>query len=108
MNIDRLRAAQLGVDKERCDPASLIASTSSSRLTEKNIWVDQEGQGFVIPSFFVLPAIPWIDGERVAFKEPSPKRTESLGALVIRALWLPSCSSILAADHCFSTNLDCS
>ncbi|MFY0255260.1 efflux RND transporter permease subunit [Chitinophaga sp. 30R24] len=40
INIDRIRAAQLGVDMG--DVArSLTASTSSSRLTEKNIWVDE-------------------------------------------------------------------
>lgn len=41
VNIDRLRAAQLGVDVNDVT-RSLIASTSSSRLTEKNIWVDQK------------------------------------------------------------------
>lgn len=41
VNIDRLRAAQLGVDINDVT-RSLIASTSSSRLTEKNIWVDQK------------------------------------------------------------------
>ena len=41
VNIDRLRAAQLGVDMNDIT-RSLIASTSSSRLTEKNIWVDQK------------------------------------------------------------------
>ncbi|WP_118951310.1 efflux RND transporter permease subunit [Taibaiella helva] len=41
VNIDRLRAAQLGVDISDVT-RSLIASTSSSRLTEKNIWVDQK------------------------------------------------------------------
>jgi len=39
INIDRLRAAQLGTDISSIS-RSLIASTSSSRLTEKNIWVD--------------------------------------------------------------------
>ncbi|WP_118972452.1 efflux RND transporter permease subunit [Taibaiella koreensis] len=41
VNIDRMRAAQLGVDVSDVT-RSLIASTSSSRLTEKNIWVDQK------------------------------------------------------------------
>ncbi len=41
VNIDRQRAAQLGVDMNDVT-RSLIASTSSSRLTEKNIWVDQK------------------------------------------------------------------
>ncbi|QJB31778.1 efflux RND transporter permease subunit [Chitinophaga oryzae] len=41
INIDRVRAAQLGVDVGDIS-RSLIASTSSSRLTEKNIWVDEK------------------------------------------------------------------
>ncbi|WP_212004860.1 efflux RND transporter permease subunit [Chitinophaga sp. HK235] len=41
INIDRVRAAQLGVDVGDVS-RSLIASTSSSRLTEKNIWVDEK------------------------------------------------------------------
>lgn len=41
INIDRVRAAQLGVDMGDIT-RSLIASTSSSRLTEKNIWVDEK------------------------------------------------------------------
>ncbi|GAA0549650.1 efflux RND transporter permease subunit [Chitinophaga japonensis] len=40
INIDRVRAAQLGVDIDDIS-RSLIASTSSSRMTEKNIWVDE-------------------------------------------------------------------
>lgn len=40
INIDRTRAAQLGVDINDVS-RSLIASTSSSRYTEKNIWVDE-------------------------------------------------------------------
>lgn len=43
INIDRNRAAQLGVDMSDVS-RSLTASTSSSRYTEKNIWVD-EGPG---------------------------------------------------------------
>ncbi|GAA4303488.1 efflux RND transporter permease subunit [Compostibacter hankyongensis] len=39
IDIDRTRAAQLGVNVGDIS-RSLIASTSSSRLTEKNIWVD--------------------------------------------------------------------
>ena len=39
IDIDRIRAAQLGVDPSDIS-RSLIASTSSSRFTEKNIWVD--------------------------------------------------------------------
>ena len=39
--IDRIKAAQLGVDISDIS-RSLIASTSSSRYTEKNIWVDEK------------------------------------------------------------------
>lgn len=41
IDIDRTRAAQLGVDMTDIS-RSLIASTSSSRLTEKNVWVDEK------------------------------------------------------------------
>jgi multidrug efflux pump subunit AcrB len=41
VEVDRTRAAQLGVDMTDVS-RSLIASTSSSRLTEKNIWVDEK------------------------------------------------------------------
>ncbi|HEV8515148.1 MAG TPA: efflux RND transporter permease subunit [Cyclobacteriaceae bacterium] len=41
VEIDRVRAAQLGVDVSDIS-RSLIASTSSSRFTEKNIWMDQK------------------------------------------------------------------
>ncbi|MDR0791979.1 MAG: efflux RND transporter permease subunit [Chitinophagaceae bacterium] len=41
ITVDRIRAAQLGVDMNAIT-RSLIASTSSSRLTEKNIWVEQK------------------------------------------------------------------
>ncbi|HVY75149.1 MAG TPA: efflux RND transporter permease subunit [Puia sp.] len=41
INIDRIRAAQLGVDVNDIS-RSLVASTSSSRFTEKNIWVDEK------------------------------------------------------------------
>jgi multidrug efflux pump subunit AcrB len=41
VNIDRTRAAQLGVDMSDIS-RSLIASTSSSRYTEKNVWVDEK------------------------------------------------------------------
>ncbi|TXE13610.1 efflux RND transporter permease subunit [Algoriphagus aquimarinus] len=40
IKIDRLRASQLGVDLSDVS-RSLIASTSSSRFTEKNVWVDK-------------------------------------------------------------------
>jgi multidrug efflux pump subunit AcrB len=42
INIDRIRAAQLGIDITDVS-RSLIASTSSSRYTEKNIWTDEKG-----------------------------------------------------------------
>jgi multidrug efflux pump subunit AcrB len=41
VNIDRVRAAQLGVDLNDVS-RSLIASTSSSRYTDKNIWLDEK------------------------------------------------------------------
>jgi len=43
INIDRVKAAQLGTDVNQIT-GTLIASTSSSRLTTKNMWVD-ENQG---------------------------------------------------------------
>ena len=42
IDVDRIRAAQLGVDMNDVS-RSLIASTSSSRYTDKNIWVDEKG-----------------------------------------------------------------
>jgi multidrug efflux pump subunit AcrB len=41
ITIDRIRAAQLGVDISDIS-RSLTASTSSSRYTEKNIWIDEK------------------------------------------------------------------
>src|SRR5450432_695362 len=41
INIDRIKAAQLGVDVNDIS-RSLIASTSSSRFTEKNVWIDEK------------------------------------------------------------------
>jgi multidrug efflux pump subunit AcrB len=41
INIDRERAAQLGVDAAEIS-RSLVASTSSSRFTEKNVWIDEK------------------------------------------------------------------
>jgi multidrug efflux pump subunit AcrB len=41
ITIDRVRAAQLGIDMNDIS-RSLIASTSSSQYTEKNIWVDEK------------------------------------------------------------------
>lgn len=41
VTVDRVRAAELGIDMSNVT-SSLIASTSSSRLTEKNIWIDQK------------------------------------------------------------------
>ncbi len=41
IEVDRTRAAQLGIDISDVS-RSLIASTSSSRLTEKNVWVDEK------------------------------------------------------------------
>lgn len=46
INIDRIRAAQLGVDVGDIS-RSLTASTSSSRFTEKNVWIDERvGLGY--------------------------------------------------------------
>lgn len=41
IDIDRTRAAQLGVDMNDVS-RSLIAATSSSRYTEKNMWIDEK------------------------------------------------------------------
>ena len=41
INIDRTRAAELGVDVGQIS-RTLTASTSSSRLTEKNVWIDEK------------------------------------------------------------------
>jgi len=41
IDIDRVRAAQLGVSVNDIS-RSLVASTSSSRFTEKNVWLDQK------------------------------------------------------------------
>jgi multidrug efflux pump subunit AcrB len=41
ITIDRVKAAQLGVDVDDIS-RSLIASTSSSRFTEKNVWIDEK------------------------------------------------------------------
>jgi multidrug efflux pump subunit AcrB len=41
IDIDRTRASQVGVDMSQVS-RSLIASTSSSRYTEKNIWIDEK------------------------------------------------------------------
>ena len=41
INIDRVRAAQLGVDMDDIS-RSLVAVTSSSRYTSKNIWIDEK------------------------------------------------------------------
>jgi multidrug efflux pump subunit AcrB len=40
IEVDRVRAAQLGVDMTDIN-RSLVASTSSSRYTEKNVWLDE-------------------------------------------------------------------
>ena len=42
IEVDRVRAAQLGVTMDDVS-RSLVASTSSSRYTEKNIWKDEKG-----------------------------------------------------------------
>ncbi len=40
IEVDRIRAAQLGVDMDDI-ARSVVTSTSSSRYTEKNIWIDE-------------------------------------------------------------------
>ncbi|MGI8637406.1 MAG: efflux RND transporter permease subunit, partial [Segetibacter sp.] len=48
INIDRVRAAQLGVSVTDIS-RSLTASTSSSRFTEKNVWLDEKAsQGIAV------------------------------------------------------------
>jgi multidrug efflux pump subunit AcrB len=42
IEVDRVRAAQLGVTLDDIS-RSVVASTSSSRYTEKNIWIDETG-----------------------------------------------------------------
>jgi multidrug efflux pump subunit AcrB len=42
IEVDRVRAAQLGVTLDDIS-RSIVASTSSSRYTEKNIWIDETG-----------------------------------------------------------------
>ena len=42
IEVDRVRAAQLGVTMDDVS-RSMTASTSSSRYTEKNIWIDEKG-----------------------------------------------------------------
>ncbi|MDE1192496.1 MAG: efflux RND transporter permease subunit [Arachidicoccus sp.] len=41
INIDRIKAAQLGLDVNQVSN-TITAATSSSRLTSKNIWIDQK------------------------------------------------------------------
>lgn len=53
IDVDRVRAAQLGVDITDIN-RSLVTSTSSSRYTEKNVWIDEKG-GF---SYGVQVQIP--------------------------------------------------
>ena len=42
IEVDRVRAAQLGVTMDDIS-RSMVAATSSSRYTEKNIWIDEKG-----------------------------------------------------------------
>jgi multidrug efflux pump subunit AcrB len=42
IEVDRVRAAQLGISMDNIS-RSIVASTSSSRYTEKNIWIDEAG-----------------------------------------------------------------
>ncbi len=48
INIDRIRAAQLGTNISDIS-RSLTAATSSSRFTEKNVWIDQKiGNSYLV------------------------------------------------------------
>ncbi|NSL89611.1 efflux RND transporter permease subunit [Chitinophaga solisilvae] len=53
INIDRTRAAQLGVTVGEIS-RSLTAATSSSRFTEKNVWLDEKNA----TSYFVQISVP--------------------------------------------------
>jgi multidrug efflux pump subunit AcrB len=53
INIDRVRAAQLGANTDAIN-RSLIAATSSSRFTEKNVWQDHTSN----LSYFVQVQVP--------------------------------------------------
>jgi len=53
INIDRIRAAQLGTNAAVIG-RSLIAATSSSRFTEKNVWLDHKSN----LSYFVQVEVP--------------------------------------------------
>lgn len=53
INIDRIRAAQLGANAATIN-RSLIAATSSSRFTEKNVWLDHASN----LSYFVQVQVP--------------------------------------------------
>jgi multidrug efflux pump subunit AcrB len=53
INIDRMRAAQLGTNAAVIG-RSLIAATSSSRYTEKNVWLDHKNN----LSYFVQVEVP--------------------------------------------------
>ena len=53
INIDRVRAAQLGVNAATIG-RSLIAATSSSRFTERNVWLDHKSN----LSYFVQVEVP--------------------------------------------------
>jgi multidrug efflux pump subunit AcrB len=53
IEVDRVRAAQLGISMDDIS-RSLVASTSSSRYTEKNIWIDEKANN----SYSVQVQIP--------------------------------------------------
>lgn len=73
INIDRTRAAELGVDMSEIS-RSLVASTSSSRYTEKNIWLDEKW-GF---AFNVQVQIPPDKMSNVSQLGQIPLRNNSL------------------------------
>ena len=72
INIDRERAAQFGLDAKEISK-SLVAATSSSRFTEKNLWLD-ESNGYAyqvqieVPQYMMnsvedMKLIPLIPGQ---------------------------------------------
>lgn len=73
INIDRTRAAQLGVDMSEIS-RSLIAATSSSRYTEKNTWIDERSN---LP-YAVQVQVPLNQMSRIEDMEGIPIRRNDL------------------------------
>lgn len=72
IDIDRTKAAQLGVDVSEVTN-SLIATTSSSRYTAKNVWVD-EGRGQTVS---VQVQVPISEVSSIAQLGQTPIRTNT-------------------------------